>query len=93
MFTMRKNRVSVPKVPSGVRTAQFEMAVSSADPVLIVATLVDIAKAYGLTKLALETGMSIENLDQLMSPESDPKFSAIVTVINALGLTLHARNR
>jgi len=25
MFTMRKNRVSVPKVPSGVRTAQFEI--------------------------------------------------------------------
>ena len=93
MLTVKKSRSSAKKIPSGVRTAQFEISISTGDTALIVAALADMAKAYGVTRLALETGMSPDYLDQLMSPESDPKFSAIVTLVKALGLTLHVRNR
>jgi len=93
MPALKKTRAAAGRYINGVHAARFEMCVSAGDPALIVAVLADIVKAYGVARLARETGMSSDSLEQLMAPESDPKFSAIVTVVNALGLTLHARNR
>ena len=93
MPALKINRTSATKLRNGGRTTHFEMCVSEGDPALIVEILGDIARAHGVAKLAQETGLSNEYLDQLISPEGSPEFSAIITLVKALGLSLHARNR
>ena len=69
------------------------MCVSESDPELIVGLLADIARAHGVDRLAQESGLSSATLEQLIAPQSHPDFSSVVSLVRALGLTLHARSR
>ena len=93
MLTQINDTYPAKKSRNGDRISHFEMCISESDPALIVEVLGDLARAYGVEKLAEETGLSNENLDQLISPKSNPGFSTVVTLFKALGLTIHARNR
>lgn len=55
------------------------------DGTLIAATLGDIAKAKGMTRLAKETGLSRESLYNSLSGKGNPEFATILKVSRALG--------
>jgi len=61
----------------------------SGDGSLIRAALGDVARAYGMTQLARDTGLAREGLYKALSADGNPEFSTILKVIKALGLRLH----
>jgi len=70
--------------------AYLEAALAENDPALIAVALGDIARAKGMSRIATQTGLGRERLDQAFSPEGKPEFATVLKVINALGLQLHA---
>lgn len=72
------------------RQAYLEAALEEAgdDPVYIAHILGDIAKSYGMTKLAQETGLSCEGLYKSFGKQGNPSFVTVSKVANALGLKL-----
>ena len=72
------------------RQAYLEAALEEAgdDPVYIAHILGDIAKSYGMTKLAQETGLSREGLYKSFGKQGNPSFVTVSKVANALGLKL-----
>ena len=58
------------------------------DAAFIAAALGDIARAYGMMRLARETGLTREGLYKTLSKDGNPSFSSILKVIHALGLKL-----
>jgi probable addiction module antidote protein len=58
------------------------------DAAYIAAALGDIARAYGMVRLAKETGLTREGLYKTLSKDGNPSFSSILKVIHALGLKL-----
>src|SRR5450631_4527366 len=89
---MNKERRSAKHLQNGDIAAYFEICVSEGDPALIVAALGDISRAYGMAKVAKDTGLSKEHLCRVLSVDGNPKFSTIVKVVKAVGLSLHAGN-
>jgi len=70
--------------------AYLEAALEDSDPALIAAALGDIARAKGMTQVALEAGLGRESLYKALSPNGNPEFATIMKVVSALGLQLHA---
>lgn len=72
------------------RQTYFEAALEEAsdDPVYIAHVLGDIAKSYGMTKLAQETGLTREGLYKSFGKQGNPSFVTVSKVANALGLKL-----
>ncbi len=56
------------------------------DATLIAAALGDIARAYGITKLAKEVGMSRVGLHKALDTQGNPSFGTVLKVAHALGL-------
>lgn len=63
------------------------------DSTFITKVLGDIARAKGMSQLALDTGLGRESLYKALSGEGNPSFATILKVINALGVQLHAAPR
>lgn len=61
------------------------------DPAYIAAALGNIARAYGMVKLAKETGLAREALYRALSESGNPNFSTVLKVTKALGLKLTAQ--
>ncbi|TVR30808.1 MAG: putative addiction module antidote protein [Spirochaetaceae bacterium] len=70
--------------------AYLEAALEENDPALIAAALGDIARAKGMSQIAMQTGLGRESLYKALSPEGNPEFATILKVVNALGLQLRA---
>jgi len=60
------------------------------DGILVRKALGNIARAYGMTQIAKETGLGRESLYKALSDNGNPEFATIMKVIKALGLKLHA---
>ena len=58
------------------------------DATFITAALGDIARAYGMVKLAKQTGLSREGLYKTLSKDGNPSFSSILKVLHAMGFKL-----
>lgn len=58
------------------------------DAAYIATALGDIARAYGMVRLARETGLTREGLYKTLSKDGNPSFGSILKVIHALGLKL-----
>ena len=94
---MMNKKISRYDVAEHLRTTE-EMALyldacieeSAGDAAFIAKALGDIARAYGMTQIAKETGLSRESLYKALSGEREPNFATILKVIKALGLKLHA---
>ena len=63
---------------------------SDGDAAFIAKALGDIARAKGMTQVALESGLSRESLYKAPSGDRSPSFDTILKVISALGLQLSA---
>ena len=61
------------------------------DAAFIAKALGDIARAKGMAQVARDAGLSRESLYKALSGERSPGFDTILKVIEALGLTLHAK--
>ncbi|MYM94417.1 addiction module antidote protein [Duganella vulcania] len=69
----------------------FEVCLEEAgdDVAFIAKALGNIARAYGMTQLANETGMGRESLYKALSADGNPSFATILKVVRALGLKFH----
>ena len=72
------------------RQAYLEAALEEAgdDPIYIAHVLGDIAKSYGMTKLAQETGLTREGLYKSFGKQGNPSFVTVSKVAGAMGLKL-----
>jgi hypothetical protein len=70
--------------------AYLEAALHEGDASLIAAALGDIARAKGMSKIAMDAGLGRESLYKALSPQGNPEFATIMKVVTALGLRLHA---
>ncbi|MCW8041133.1 MULTISPECIES: addiction module antidote protein [Acinetobacter] len=72
------------------RQAYLEAALEEAgdDPAYIAHVLGDIAKSYGMTKLAQETGLTREGLYKSFGKQGNPSFVTVSKVASAMGLKL-----
>jgi len=70
--------------------AYLEAALHEGDASLIAAALGDIARAKGMSKIAMDAGLGRESLYKALSPQGKPEFATIMKVVAALGLRLHA---
>ena len=68
--------------------AYLEAALEDGDPQLIAAALGDVAKARGMTKVAIDMGCSRESLYKALSANGNPLFATVLKTISALGLRL-----
>lgn len=66
------------------------MEEAEGDATFIAKALGDIARAKGMTQVALDAGLSRESLYKALSGERSPSFDTILKVTGALGLRLHA---
>jgi probable addiction module antidote protein len=58
------------------------------DPAYVAAALGDVARSYGMVKLAKETGLTREGLYKALSANGNPSFSTALKVLKALGVRL-----
>ena len=72
----------------GPREVLINVLAAGDDATFIAAALGDIARAYGMVRLAKETGLTREGLYKTLSKDGNPSFSSILKVIHALGLKL-----
>lgn len=70
--------------------AYLDAALDDGDPAVITAALGDMARARGMTEVALRTGLGRESLYKALSPHGNPEFATVLRVLHALGLRLHA---
>jgi probable addiction module antidote protein len=61
------------------------------DPTLIAIALGNVARAYGMARLAEETGLTREGLYKSLSAEGNPSLGTVLKVVKALGLKLTPR--
>ncbi|WP_416391851.1 putative addiction module antidote protein [Alloalcanivorax xenomutans] len=65
-------------------------ALAAGDPVSVVDTLGNIARASGMTRVAKETGLARESLYRSLAAGGNPEFATVLKVMKALGLRLEA---
>jgi probable addiction module antidote protein len=70
--------------------AYLEAALEDGDPAVIAASIGDVARAKGMTKVARKAGLGRESLYKALSRDGNPELDTVLRVIRALGLRLHA---
>lgn len=68
--------------------AYLKAALDDGDPDLIKATLGDIARSRGMSRIAATSGLTRMGLHKALSPDGDPKLSTLISIMDALGLQL-----
>lgn len=58
------------------------------DPAFIAVALGNIARAYGMVRLAKDTGLTREGLYKALSPGGNPSLGTVLKVVKALGIKL-----
>lgn len=66
----------------------LEAVFEEGDPQLIASAIGDVARAYGMTQLASETGLAREALYRSLSEQGNPELATVLKVLGALGLRL-----
>jgi probable addiction module antidote protein len=80
--------LETPEDMAGYLDACFDE--DTGDGALVRQALNDIARAYGMTQIAKDTGLGRESLYKALGNGGNPEFATIMKVIKALGLKLHA---
>ncbi|NLD91704.1 MAG: putative addiction module antidote protein [Fibrobacter sp.] len=62
--------------------------IEEGDPQLLLAAISDVAKARGMAKIALDSGLGRESLYKALKPESKPRFETVLKVLNSLGVKI-----
>lgn len=72
------------------RLAYLNAALEEGDPTLVAKALGDIARSRGMTHVAEQAGRARESLHRSLSTGGDPEFGMVLSILRALGLSLHA---
>jgi probable addiction module antidote protein len=64
---------------------------ANGDAAFIAKAIGDIARAKGMSRVARDAGLSRESLYKALSGDRSPSFDTILKVVEALGLSLHAK--
>ena len=67
----------------------LEAALEDGHPSVIAAALGDVARARGMSAIARKAGLGRESLYRALSSGGNPQLSTVLSVLRALGLTLH----
>jgi probable addiction module antidote protein len=62
------------------------------DPDLLLSAIGDVAKAHGMTQIAVETGLGRESLYKAFAPGAKPRFETVMKVLQSLGVHLTANS-
>ena len=73
------------------QAALLEEAFASGDPRVVTGALGMIARARGIGKVALETGLSREALYKATGPDGNPTLTTLMGILRATGLKLSAK--
>lgn len=65
-------------------------ALEDPDPDVFLLAVADVAKARGMTSIAVATGLGRESLYKALSPGAKPRYDTVLKVLRALGFQLHA---
>jgi probable addiction module antidote protein len=68
--------------------AYLNAALEEGDPKLLKLVLGDIARSKGMTEIAKTANLGRSNLYKALSPEGNPEFATVASVLKALGLSL-----
>ena len=66
----------------------LEAVFEDGDPALIAYALGVVARAKGMAKIAIKTGLGRESLYKALSKDGNPKIDTVLKVVHALGLKL-----
>jgi probable addiction module antidote protein len=84
------NSAEILDTPEAV-AAYIEAALEENDPVIFAHALGVAARAGGLADIAAKAGLDADQLAHALAETGDPKISAVMRVMKALGLTLGVR--
>jgi probable addiction module antidote protein len=65
--------------------AYLNQVLAEGDPSAVIAALGTVARARGMAKLALDTGLGRESLYKALSSDGNPSFKTVLNVAAALG--------
>ncbi|EON11746.1 MULTISPECIES: addiction module antidote protein [Pandoraea] len=65
-------------------------ALDENDAAIFLSAVADVAKAKGMTQVALAAGLGRESLYKALAPNAQPRFFTILRVMHALGVTFSA---
>jgi len=68
--------------------AYLDAILEDGDSDLLKVALGDIVRAKGMTEIAKEASLGRSNLYKALSPEGNPEFTTVASVLKALGLRL-----
>jgi probable addiction module antidote protein len=68
--------------------AYLTEALATEDPAFIADALGVVARAHGMSEIALQSGLSRESLYRALSPDGNPEFATVLRVLRAMGLRL-----
>jgi probable addiction module antidote protein len=64
------------------------IALEDENPDVFLAAIADVAKARGISAIALSTGLGRESLYKALAPGAKPRYDTILKVLNSLGVKL-----
>lgn len=62
--------------------------IDTGDPQLLLSAIRDVAKARGMSKIAVDSGLGRESLYKTLKPEAKPRFETILKVLKSLGVKI-----
>jgi len=68
--------------------AYLDAALEDGDPEILKLALGNIARSKGMTEIAREAGLGRTSLYRALSPDGNPEFATVASVLKAMGLRL-----
>lgn len=75
------------RTPEGIEAA-LNAAFEEGDPLIIQDILGDIARTRGMSEVSRSSGVARQALYKALDSGGNPSFSTVLSVLNALGITL-----
>ncbi len=70
----------------------IEAAAAENDPVFFLSALNDVARAFSIKKIALETGVNRESLYKSLNGSVMPRFDTVCKILNSLGMRISVKH-
>lgn len=71
--------------------AYLSAALEDKNPDVFLMAVADVAKARGMSQLAKDAGLGRESLYKALAPGAQPRYSTIIKLLAAMGVTLGVR--
>ena len=66
----------------------LSLAAADPDPGVLLSAIADVAKARGMAKLALDSGLGRESLYKALRPGSKPRYETLAKILSALNVKM-----